>query len=301
MTKKPNFICVGATKAGTSWLFDRLNELSVTEMPLYKEIGYFDRHTKWTFEKSPLSEEKLSKRILDWSWTKKAVYNTAVRAISNPKSFKFWSHWYFSNYDDKWYVKLFSSQKISGDITPSYALLDEADFIKMREINPDVKIIYLIRNPIDRDWSQYRMMKSNLPDEEIIRYMEREDTEKRSDYLGNLKRICNVFPTDQVLIGFYDAVIDNPIGLIREIMSFVGQPVDDKTIQNECKIKAYSNKGRIESIPETVLTYLQEKYKTVNTHYAKLFGSYAKSWIGQDISDLEKKPTIIFSDVNPNL
>lgn len=296
MQRKPDFICVGATKAGTSWLFDRLDELSITEMPRYKEIGYFDRFTNWTFDKSPLSEARLIKRMMDLSWTKKAVYNTIVRAISNPKSFKFWRHWYFANYNDSWYLKLFSSQKISGDITPSYALLDEDDFMKMRDINPDVKIIYLIRNPIDRDWSQYRMMRSNLSDEEIIRYMEREDTEKRSDYLGNLTRICNVFPSNQVLIGFYDAVIDNPIGLVCDIMSFIGQTVTVETVQNECKIKAFSNKGRTESIPEAVLKYLNEKYEKVNMHNAEVFGSYSRAWAGMDPEE-QPSATILFSEV----
>ena len=43
----PDFLIVGAQKAGTTSLFNWLLEADVTQAPLYKEIGYFDARWNW--------------------------------------------------------------------------------------------------------------------------------------------------------------------------------------------------------------------------------------------------------------
>ena len=40
----PDFICIGAVKAGTSWLHRKLRLHPQVFMPLKKPVGYFDRH-----------------------------------------------------------------------------------------------------------------------------------------------------------------------------------------------------------------------------------------------------------------
>ena len=39
---KPNFLCIGAQKSGTTWLYYNLKEHPQIWLPLYKEIHYFD-------------------------------------------------------------------------------------------------------------------------------------------------------------------------------------------------------------------------------------------------------------------
>jgi len=43
----PDFLIVGAQKAGTTSLFNWLLEADVTQAPLYKEVGYFDARWNW--------------------------------------------------------------------------------------------------------------------------------------------------------------------------------------------------------------------------------------------------------------
>ena len=40
---RPDFLCVGAQKAGTSWLYHQLNSHPDFWMPPIKELGYFDQ------------------------------------------------------------------------------------------------------------------------------------------------------------------------------------------------------------------------------------------------------------------
>ena len=43
MIAGPNFLCIGAQKAGTGWLYEQLRSHSDFWMPPLKELHYFDR------------------------------------------------------------------------------------------------------------------------------------------------------------------------------------------------------------------------------------------------------------------
>ena len=45
---------------------------------------------------------------------------------------------------------------ITGDITPSYSILEDKDVARMHATVPNAKIIFLMRNPFDRAWSNFR-------------------------------------------------------------------------------------------------------------------------------------------------
>ena len=42
-TARPDFLCIGAQKAGTGWLYEQLREHPDFWMPPLKELHYFDR------------------------------------------------------------------------------------------------------------------------------------------------------------------------------------------------------------------------------------------------------------------
>src|SRR4030095_2170645 len=71
--------------------------------------------------------------------------------------------WYktylFASRSAKNYIKLFSKPEglISGDISPVYAVMPAKLVAKVAEASPTAKIIYLLRNPVDRKWSEWRM------------------------------------------------------------------------------------------------------------------------------------------------
>ena len=63
--------------------------------------------------------------------------------------------WYFYK-GLNWYCKHFKDADISqykGEITPCYSILSEEKIKFIHQINPKLKIILLLRNPIERAWS----------------------------------------------------------------------------------------------------------------------------------------------------
>jgi hypothetical protein len=43
-------------------------------------------------------------------------------------------------YDDDWYRSLFPADKVSGEITPAYSLLDEPDIAAVADLLPGIKV-----------------------------------------------------------------------------------------------------------------------------------------------------------------
>jgi len=121
-----DFLCIGAQKAGTTWLFNRLNELPEFTLLPVKEVHYFDRNPRY-YSPNTLSITNLSERIMDTKWKEEAI--TKLNSFSEESFEHSWyQKWYFSDYNDDWYISLFDNLKgIRGEITPAYSILDKSD------------------------------------------------------------------------------------------------------------------------------------------------------------------------------
>ena len=110
--------------------------------------------------------------------------------------------------DFDWYESHFCSDGISGEITPAYSTLSPSIVKSIREYLPEVKIIYVIRNPADRIWSQIRMMHSSwnssaLRDfnlEVLVRLFDSPAVHLRSDYLSTFTLWRELFGTENILL-----------------------------------------------------------------------------------------------------
>ena len=96
--------------------------------------------------------------------------------------------------------------KVSGEVTPSYSILSRDDVASMSQLLPDAKIIFLLRNPIDRAWSMLRFaskLGQNIDFDNIDSLILEIDDERqtaRSDYKGTLEVYSDFFDLDNILI-----------------------------------------------------------------------------------------------------
>ena len=49
-------------------------------------------------------------------------------------------------------------EKVCGEITPTYSLLHAEHFQEIRQAHPDVRPIFILREPVDRYWLAMRMI-----------------------------------------------------------------------------------------------------------------------------------------------
>ena len=284
----PPFICIGAQKAGTTWLHYQMRHHAEVWLPPVKELGYFNHSftsplLPHLLLGSPAQRLRLQ-RIIRQAW----------HSIKKRQHIGWFLRYLFLAQNDAWYSSLFSPKRgqIAGEIIPGYAILDAKIVEKIHALMPDLKIIYLLRDPIDRTWSQAnRTVRQNLfkgkhdEPEHMRTFMETEDPHKRSNYFKNLQ-IWECFYTDkQIFVGFFEQLNDNPRQLLLDIYQFLGIATDSCYISDS--ISQSVNSSQYRSIPEYWISYLAEKYyeslkllhqKYNNTSTAKWL-SHAKKYL----------------------
>jgi len=147
----PNFICIGAQKAGTHWLYDQAASHPDIWMPPIKELRFLGG--RW-----PLAREEALRR-----------FNVQLRALwkrgeVDPRNLEFLRRVVFETADADAgdldaYRRLFdvAGRRISGDISPQYAILGRRRLPRLLEEFPHTRFVYVVREPVSRVWSQVCM------------------------------------------------------------------------------------------------------------------------------------------------
>jgi len=149
----PNFLVIGAQKSGTTWLDKQLRYNPDIWLPPIKEIHYFDVFLPFPFP-FPLATLLLSPRTRTQYWMRIKVKEALQDVKLNPENFLWHMRYFLLPRTDKWYASLFSPREgqIVGEVTPSYAAINEKDVARVYALMPNIKVIYLLRNPIQRMW-----------------------------------------------------------------------------------------------------------------------------------------------------
>ena len=118
-------------------------------------------------------------------------------------------------HDFDWYESHFSNHGISGEITPAYSTLSLSCVQLISQYLPEAKIVYVVRNPVDRIWSQIRMMQSawsssNIRDldlPKLVKLFDSPAVRLRSNYLESFMLWRDAFGTKNMLLLTFDELI----------------------------------------------------------------------------------------------
>src|SRR2546421_8253693 len=133
---RPDFMCVGAQKSGTSWLYQQLCSHPDFWMPPIKELHYFDLLSRTKMADPQPRDER------------DACFFEKIKDLrARP------------HIDLENYARLFESkgQLLSGDMTPAYSMLNDEIVDPIIDYFPNLKVIFLVRDPVERAWSQLSM------------------------------------------------------------------------------------------------------------------------------------------------
>jgi len=281
-----NFIGIGAQKSGTSWLFNNLKKLPDFSLLPIKELRYFDRNHKYPSRKS-LFDDSIYKRLKndDWLFGFRFYLLRTIRRESY-RDIIWKLKYFFSKADDEFYLSLFNNLNgLTGEVTPSYSILEIEDIREMYRIAPNAKIILLLRNPIYRAWSQYlhERRKTNskldkeIENEEVINFMKSDKQMLRSNYERTIENYSSVYPKSQILIGFYDAIVNEPFILMESIVDFIGG--DSSSIPKCLDLRQRYNVNKKIEMPKEVFEYLKSENKKQIERLALNYGGYFNIWL----------------------
>ena len=282
----PDFIGIGAQKSGTTWLSRNLQLHPEVWMPDIKELHYFnDRINDPRNTVFRLYRKLTADRAIDRRW-RRQVKNRLRRHRKrfSKKDFLWDLKYYAGKPTDEWYVSLFEpgGGKVKGEITPAYSTLGREEVARAHSLAPDAKLIFMMRNPIERAWSQAVMhtYKSGEKDLSSVghgrlrRNFDSEGSRWRTNYLRTLENWGEHYPEEQIFVGFLEDVYFYPEELLCGVGEFLG--VDSSFKPPGIGEKVHSRSSG--TMPTRSAVYLARLYKEELARLDKRFGGYAAFW-----------------------
>jgi hypothetical protein len=227
--KKPNFIIAGFPKCGTTSLFHYLKQHPEIFMPNQKELHFFTQPQIYKLNKGP--KDKVVKQ-------------------SHIKS-------------EKEYLELFKSVKDEiavGDASPSYINYPE-NFGMIKQYLNDPKVIVIVRDPIDRAYSNYLHLKRELRETmDFFRALKNEDSRREESYSDfwyyrfnstYYKKILMAKKTfSNVLVLTAEEFKRNPEITLKKVYSFLGVKliVKKQALETKFNVGGYYKKNLITSL-----------------------------------------------------
>ena len=264
------FLGIGTQKAGTTWLVKNLQRHPDVWMPRrLKEVHYFDalycgydREAHLNRLRRKYGHILCRKSLNDALTAEEGLY---YRKIYDP----------CFAYTDAWYEYIFSpgKEKIKGEFTPSYCAIGRQGVTHVRKIMPDVKLIYIIRDPYERALSSLRMLveRVNSDQRTMDEVIESPLFIKRGDYAGNIPVWDEVFESRQIIYIPFGRLKSDPEGVLRDVEAFLGlEPYAGYPVLSK-KVNA-TGKRKVE-IPETIREKLRLAAKPQYHYLKERFGT----------------------------
>ena len=185
---------------------------------------------------------------------------------------------------DRWYASLFPPGRVAGEIAESYCSLERPQIAHLHGMAPSAKIIFVLRNPIDRVLSQAKWGLArrrsrpvqDVPDSEFMDYIDRPGSHLRSSYSRTLDLWGDFFPNDRFLVLFYEDLMDNPSEFLNRICCFLNVEFAghfcDKTIA--ARIQETADRA----LPPQVVKHAALACSNEIDRLAERFGGPALGW-----------------------
>jgi hypothetical protein len=200
----PNFLIIGSGRSGTTSLYEYLRRHPDVFMSDVKEPGYF-----------AYMEGGLPTKGRHSQWVRRNAVTTRAE-----------------------YEKLFERAGAAtavGEASPIY-LIHPAAADRIRATLPDVRLIAILRHPVDRAHAAWSgLLRDGDEDSPTIEEaLTMEDTRLREGwtpsaglvhnglYFQMLSRYYDRFPRHQIRVYLFDDLVQDPRGLLRDLFGFLG-------------------------------------------------------------------------------
>ena len=261
MSEQSLIFCVGATRAGTSWLHKYLRGHPDCYFRAQKELHYFDGLYASGQRQRLVGKLDRLKAGVRTDHIELVIADLEQWLARDPES--------DADYLD--YLGYGRAEaRLVGDFTPAYGLLGEDALAHMAGLCDDVKFIYLMREPVDRLWSNIKM--SAEPDEAMGEYLNDEDgpIARRSDYKSTLKKLRNVVPEGQLHVEYFERLFTAKA--MARMCEFLGIPA----LEADCDTKLHQSRPiKLEPI---IRELLQARLKPQYEYVEAAMGGLPQEW-----------------------
>ena len=236
----PRFLGIGATRAGTSWVAAQLAAHPQIRMGR-KEVHFFDRKLA-----APGASGSARDRI------------NKLRYLAR-------------------FVRGRGGGRIRGEITPAYAVLEPGVIGRVAEWMPDARLIFMMRDPIERAWSQARngfprwrgRPLESVGRDELVSFFDSDPVRRRSDYATCLRAWLGHFPREHFFFGFLDEIRERPGDLMCDLLGFLEASV---AVADAESLRTPVNASAPLPMPDWVRDHLEREYAFDADEVSELIG-----------------------------
>lgn len=163
------------------------------------------------------------------TWLYEQLCHHPQLAFPLGKEAHFWNRPHDANAIASYLNHFASATATAGEITPAYGMLPIETVQEIHHHAPQLRLIYLIRNPIDRAWSsalmalqRAEMTLDEASDQWFIDHFQSMGSMKRGDYQSCLRTWRAVFPTEQLLVLRFEQIKSEPESLLNRCFEHLG-------------------------------------------------------------------------------
>lgn len=247
--RKPAALCIGAQKAGTSWLAQMLGQHPQIWIPPFKEVQYFNHlfmpaHRQWIGWHYRNKQQEIRERHVRRDVPLPPELDAYLGAITSGRMFH-----------NQWYKRIFApapQHAHAMDFTPEYSTLPDEGVDYVASFLRKAKVIYLIRDPVDRAISQLRMNlrregRSPATTADWLAEIANPVLAERGDYAAYLPRWQARFP--HMLILPFGRIARDPEAVMDAVEAYLGiGPFPYRKMRE----KVFANPPGLDPPPEAV-------------------------------------------------
>jgi len=210
----PNFLIFGVQKAGTTSIYNYLREHPQVYMSPRKETEFFGREIVEETTYEALSEAEKTNRH----------GRQHILTLQNYRDL-------FEGVTDEIAI---------GEASPNYLFLHEQAVPQIKRYLPDAKLIAVLRNPVDRAYSDYLMHVRDVVGnqkplaEQIKNSGDSSFTLLKGRYSDGLTHFLNAFGAEQIKVVLYDELREDSDRFMQTLYDFIGV---DATFKANTKAK----------------------------------------------------------------
>lgn len=185
-----------------------------------------------------------------------------------------------------------AGSRVPGEITPGYSVLDRRQIRFISRIMPEVRLVYILRNPVEQRLSMARRALSKesanpfvlLPERRVLDLLMNANGKpgryepglQRHQYARILENWWSVFAREQMLLGFFEEIRTHPADLLQRVAAHVGAKLVPEW-RGVSVDRAVNANPQVE-VPERYVDFLRTRYRNEIEELYQLLGDSVAGW-----------------------
>ena len=274
------FLSVGTMKASTSWMFQVLSTHPNIKFSLQKELHYFAH--KYGVTELLSDEARLG--------TAQAFLNSHNENDINLAKWRIdWVSKYLMPPDsDKWFLSLFDRSVEDcylADFSNLTCFIDESAWEDILSNFLTVKVMYTMRNPIERLWSHAKFhitfssqgqdSITNWQPHDVEKLIRQDFMWKNAEYSNVVKHLLNCIPENNLKISFCDDIFFDERAWLSQLENFLDIP---KQKYSKKRVKSKINVSEESEMPDWFTHDFAKDVDSIQSELVNLGLELPKEW-----------------------